>query len=628
SARGVFGGRNLRKELSFVPIRVAVSVLLRELVAIGVKIDAARGLPVIHANFVGYDEQAHRRGPQSRFAHWGLRGIDKTIARIWKSARQSQYRDYDVWIYSDHGQQATRSYPVEQGESIHTAVHRVLTANLDGPNEMVLRKDTNAADEIYGNLESQNIHLLGSRGLSSWFRRITGPRSNERLVDTEVAAMGPLGFIYVDLEIDPAVHASIAQQLVSDARVPMVLRACENSESGGIQARVWTDDGEFLLPQDKIAVLGEDHPFLDDACDDLIALCHHPYVGSWVISGWRPGKPSISFRIENGAHAGPGEAETHAFALLPGDTPLADLHGNYLRFANLRSAALSLLGEPDSTEEIGPGPFRQERPRFAIAATKSGQERGRRRLRLMTYNIHGCVGMDGKLSVERTARVIAQYQPDVVALQELDVREETHQANLIAEELAMQIHFHPLKQIEQGRFGNAILTHFPLHFVKAEQLLPPVSLRQKIGGAPFNEPRGALWAQLEVDGLTVNIITTHLGLTAKERRAQADILLSDEWLTGPECREPVIVCGDFNAVATQPVYKRMTEVLNDVQTQLQGHVPMRTFAGRYPTVRIDHVFVDSQTAVIKVDVPRTSLTKVASDHLPLIVDLDLSAVAG
>jgi len=78
--RGVAGGRNLIKELTFVPLRVGVSVLLRELVAIGVKLDAARGLPVIHANFLGYDEQSHRRGPESKFAHWSLKGLDKAIA--------------------------------------------------------------------------------------------------------------------------------------------------------------------------------------------------------------------------------------------------------------------------------------------------------------------------------------------------------------------------------------------------------------------------------------------------------------------------------------------------------------------------------------------------------------------
>ena len=74
--RGCFKGQNLAKELKFLFIRVLVSVALREFITIGAKVDLARGLPIIHVNFLGYDEQSHRRGPNSLFAHWSLKGID------------------------------------------------------------------------------------------------------------------------------------------------------------------------------------------------------------------------------------------------------------------------------------------------------------------------------------------------------------------------------------------------------------------------------------------------------------------------------------------------------------------------------------------------------------------------
>ncbi|HEY5649067.1 MAG TPA: hypothetical protein VIU33_06180 [Nitrospiria bacterium] len=70
--RGLIAGQDLAKELKFVPTRVAICILLRELITIGARIDIARGLPVIHLNYLGYDEQAHRRGPSSAFAHWTL----------------------------------------------------------------------------------------------------------------------------------------------------------------------------------------------------------------------------------------------------------------------------------------------------------------------------------------------------------------------------------------------------------------------------------------------------------------------------------------------------------------------------------------------------------------------------
>jgi len=120
--RGLIDGKNLWKELKFVPTRVAISILLRDLVTIGACMDVARGLPIVHLNFIGYDEQAHRRGPGSRFAHWTLKGIDDSIRRIFHAARMSHRRDYETWVYSDHGQEETLPYPVENGKTVHEAV--------------------------------------------------------------------------------------------------------------------------------------------------------------------------------------------------------------------------------------------------------------------------------------------------------------------------------------------------------------------------------------------------------------------------------------------------------------------------------------------------------------------------
>jgi len=103
--RGALSGKRIIFEFQMILGRALICVLLRELVVIGGKIDIARGLPVIHLNLIGYDEQAHWRGPSSKFAHWSLRGIDDAVRRIWKEARLADRRKYDVWIYSDHGQE-------------------------------------------------------------------------------------------------------------------------------------------------------------------------------------------------------------------------------------------------------------------------------------------------------------------------------------------------------------------------------------------------------------------------------------------------------------------------------------------------------------------------------------------
>ena len=94
--------------------------------------------------------------------------------------------------------------------------------------------------------------------------------------------------------------------------------------------------------------------------------------------------------------------------------------------------------------------------------------------RLMTYNVHRCVGTDRKLDVERVAEVIAAERPDVVALQELDVgrarTQSVDQAHRLAELLKMSFHFHPAMAVEEELYGDAILTALPERRIKAQGL--------------------------------------------------------------------------------------------------------------------------------------------------------------
>ena len=122
---GLGNGHDVWRELLYVLRRVIVNTVLRELVAIGVEADATRGLAVVHANFLGYDENSHRRGPQSLFAHYALRGIDGAIRRIWNAAHASRRRDYHVWIMADHGQERAIDHKRAENRSVQAAVAEV-----------------------------------------------------------------------------------------------------------------------------------------------------------------------------------------------------------------------------------------------------------------------------------------------------------------------------------------------------------------------------------------------------------------------------------------------------------------------------------------------------------------------
>ena len=239
----------------------------------------------------------------------------------------------------------------------------------------------------------------------------------------------------------------------------------------------------------------------------------------------------------------------------------------------------------------------------------------------MTYNVHSCRGMDGLLSPERIARVIARCNADIVALQELDVgRARTgtiDQAHRIARLLEMDVRFHPAMHVEEERFGDAILTRWPMRFVKAGPL-------PSLFGGRMLEPRGALWVTVDVRGTRLNIINTHLGLLPNERKRQVAALLGLEWLGHSSCTEPVILCGDFNALPNSPALRPLGLRLRDAQTQLQRHRPRGTFLSRFAAARIDHVFVDAGIDVVAVEVPTTALCRVASDHLPLVVEIRLT----
>lgn len=242
--------------------------------------------------------------------------------------------------------------------------------------------------------------------------------------------------------------------------------------------------------------------------------------------------------------------------------------------------------------------------------------------RILTYNVHRCVGTDRRLDVGRIAEVIAAQAPDIVALQELDVgRARTggvDQAHEIAHRLGMAFHFHAALKVEEELYGDAILTAHPERLVQVGPL--PGYAR-----IPRLEPRGALWIAVEIDGLEVNVINTHLGLVPREQQIQAAFLAGPAWLRHPACSGSTILLGDFNATARSVVYRTLSARLAAARRQSPHRRSTATFPSGLPVLRIDHVFVSPELRVLDVSTPFSPLVRVASDHLPLVMDFTLPA---
>lgn len=461
-------------------------------------------------------------------------------------------------------------------------------------------------------LQLKRIDVFGSKKLSAWFaKRFILPESKVEMA--EIAAMGPVGLIYLKKKVSSLQLEKISKQLVQQAHVPMALFN-QGDKDVMRQVAVWRADGEFYLPEDKQHVFGRDHPFLENVCNDVIAITKHPFAGDITMLGWGNDMHALSFRVENGAHGGAGCHETHAFALLPGDTMLPDRNRPYLRFMDLHLAAKKVLGR------------RVDDYATAVINTSS-IEKPKDSLRVMTYNVHSCIGMDGQILPKRIARVIAMYDPDIIAMQEMVVGttdlDYTDQAMLISEQLNLDIHFHPIKEIKKGQFGNAILSKYPMRLVSARPLSTKLNrYGNKFGMAPFYQQRGALDVEIDFNGSKLRMVTTHLGLTHDERKTQIEDMISNPPFS-PD-NTPAILCGDLNATSKQRTHKVLSNLMDDVQTKAEIGTPIKTFPSRYPSLRIDHMFVDKKIDVTDVTVPHHYLTKVASDHLPLVVDLDLS----
>ena len=240
-------------------------------------------------------------------------------------------------------------------------------------------------------------------------------------------------------------------------------------------------------------------------------------------------------------------------------------------------------------------------------------------VRILTYNVHRCVGTDRRLDVGRVAEVIAAQAPDIVALQELDVgRARTggvDQAHRLAQRLGMAFHFNAAFRVEEELYGDAILTTLPERLVKAGAI-PTHPRFSRL------EPRGAVWIAVEVAGAELQVINTHLGLVPREQRGQAIALAGADWLGA--ARGPTILVGDLNATPRASAYRTFAARLTESRRLARPARRAPTFPSTFPVLAIDHVFVSREVQVQTAHAPLDPLSRLASDHLPLVVDFTLS----
>jgi endonuclease/exonuclease/phosphatase family metal-dependent hydrolase len=232
-----------------------------------------------------------------------------------------------------------------------------------------------------------------------------------------------------------------------------------------------------------------------------------------------------------------------------------------------------------------------------------------RTLRVATYNIHRCRGLDGRTNPTRIANVIRAFDPDIVALQEVigaGPSASGHAAELGAL-LGMGWVMAPTRQLRGHLFGNMVLSRFPI-----------VHHAQYDLSWKTCEPRTCQRVDIAIDSDTLHVYNVHLGTAYLERRYQAgrlSTIVHDRRIGTPK-----IVLGDFNewmrGLATEVLSERLRSI--DLRAHLRRR---RTYPGVFPVLHLDHIYYEGAMDVLKVELPRTRLSLLASDHLPLVADL-------
>jgi len=232
-------------------------------------------------------------------------------------------------------------------------------------------------------------------------------------------------------------------------------------------------------------------------------------------------------------------------------------------------------------------------------------------VRVTTYNIHTCVGVDRRYDPGRIATVLREIDADIACLQEVDARRGSDghhdQWAYLGEVTGRRVITGMGIRERLGRFGNAILTRFPVLTARAIDL--------SVSGY---EPRGAIDADLLIDDRVLRVIATHFGLHAVERRLQANRLmavLGEPLAANRRLADAVLLMGDLNE------WRGRSGAIRLLDRRLGPSAAARTFPSWLPVLALDRIYAEGPAVLRDVYVYRSPLARLASDHLPLVGSL-------
>lgn len=217
-----------------------------------------------------------------------------------------------------------------------------------------------------------------------------------------------------------------------------------------------------------------------------------------------------------------------------------------------------------------------------------------------TYNIHRCIGRDRRQDPERLVRVLKRLQAPIIALQEVETLvgrgSEHDQFVYLAARMGLHAIAGPAMFRSESTYGNALLSAYPVRSVRRHDI-----------SVPGREPRGAVEVELLVENQPLRVITTHLGLSGRERMRQCRRLAK---VLAARGHIPALLLGDFNE------WLPFARALNLLRRYASDRA-RRTFPAAAPMLSLDRVFATPEIKVCDVRALAGGDAARASDHLPL-----------
>jgi endonuclease/exonuclease/phosphatase family metal-dependent hydrolase len=243
-------------------------------------------------------------------------------------------------------------------------------------------------------------------------------------------------------------------------------------------------------------------------------------------------------------------------------------------------------------------------------------------LRILTYNIHRAIGMDRRFRPQRIAEILRHYGADIVTLQEVDEGAPRSRELNLAKELAEAAgypHFalgHNVS-LRKGRYGNATLSRFPI-------------LRERNIDLSVAESwirRGCQHTTLALNGEggVLEVFNLHLGLSARERDKQIELLKRSQEFSSVDPEVPVLVAGDFNDWRSllQPTFTNGFGFGCATERRRGPYRCIPTYPSFSPQGGLDRIYHRGRLRLLSVHACRLQVARVASDHLPIVAEFQV-----